>query len=448
MAGMLDRIREVEGFMAAAEGTIDSMRSQTDQRADILVLGAGIVGVTCALELQRRGLTVTLVDKRAPGQETSYGNGGVLARSSLIPLNNPSLPSTLPKLLSNRTPQLRYNPWFLIKNFAWATEFLKSTRRKVFDETTTSLDALIRLSIDEHRRLMQEAGVSHRLRETGWIFLYRTEAAFDAALFSREIFAQFSVKTSPLSADELHDLEPSVAPLFERSLWVNDAFSVDSPGKIVDAYVKLFSKRGGTVVNAEIYALRPTADGYWLAEHATGNFQAKRVVIALGPWAKEFLGRLGVDVPMAYERGYHQHFEGQTGAVLNRPIYDTANGYILTPMEQGIRLTTGVELTEQFARPNYSQLEAGQRAAREVFPLGQSLDAVPWLGSRPTLPDSRPMIGEIAALGCNGLWAAFGHQHIGFSTSAGTAALLGALMFNEPAPINSWAFRPDRFHLK
>jgi D-amino-acid dehydrogenase len=427
------------------------MGSRTDPpdlTADVLVLGAGVVGVACALELQRRGLKVALMDKRAPGQETSYGNGGVLARSSLIPLNNPTLPPTLIQLMGNRKPQLRYNPWFVMKNLGWVTGFLKKTRREVFNETATALDALIQLSMKEHRRLMAEAQVLHRLRDSGWIFLYRSQAAFDAATFSRDIYAQFGVKTSALSAIELQDLEPNVAPIFERGLWINDALSVDSPGKIVDAYAALFVARGGTVATLEATTLQRAANGDWLVKGSAGKAQAKRVVIALGPWAKSFLATLGVLVPMAFERGYHQHYLSQLGAVLNRPIYDTAKGYILTPMEQGIRLTTGVELTDQFARPNYAQLAAGEQAARQVFPLGKSIDAVPWLGSRPTLPDSRPMIGAIPNSGCEGLWAAFGHQHIGFSTSSGTAALLGALMCGEVTPINSWAFRPDRFNLK
>jgi D-amino-acid dehydrogenase len=426
------------------------MGSRTDQpdlTADVVVLGAGVVGVACALELQRRGLKVTLMDKRAPGQETSFGNGGVLARSSLIPLNNPTLPQTLVQLMGNRKPQLRYNPWFVMKNLGWVTGFLKNTRREVFNETATALDALIQLSMKEHRRLMAEAQVLHRLRDSGWIFLYRSQAVFEAASFSREIYAQFDVKTSPLNATELLDLEPNVAPIFERGLWINDALSVDSPSKIVEAYVALFVAQGGTVKTAEVAGLERAEDGNWLATHGTGNVGAKRVVIALGPWSKSFLATLGVRVPMAFERGYHQHYISERGAVLNRPIYDTAKGYILTPMEQGVRLTTGVELTDQFARPNYAQLEAGEQAARQVFPLGNSIDAVPWLGSRPTLPDSRPMIGAIPNPGCEGLWAAFGHQHIGFSTSTGTAALLGALMCGEATPINSWAFKPDRFNL-
>jgi D-amino-acid dehydrogenase len=427
---------------------VGSRTDQPDLTADVLVLGAGVVGVACALELQRRGLKVALMDKRAPGRETSYGNGGVLARSSLIPLNNPTLPSTLIQLMGNRKPQLRYSPWFVMKNYEWVTGFLKNTRREVFNETATALDALIQLSMKEHRRLMAEAQVLHRLRDSGWIFLYRSQAAFEAATFSRDIYAQFGVKTSALNAIELRDLEPSVAPIFERGLWINDALSVDSPSKIVDAYAALFVARGGTVATLEATTLQRAANGDWLVKGSAGKAQAKRVVIALGPWAKSFLATLGVHVPMAFERGYHQHYLSQPGAVLNRPIYDTAKGYILTPMEQGIRLTTGVELTDQFARPNYAQLAAGEQAARQVFPLGKSIDAVPWLGSRPTLPDSRPMIGAIPNPGCEGLWAAFGHQHIGFSTSTGTAALLGALMCGEVTPINSWAFRPDRFDLK
>jgi D-amino-acid dehydrogenase len=427
------------------------MGSQTDLTeltTDVLVLGAGVVGVSCALALQRRGLQVTLLDKRGPGQETSFGNGGVLARSSLISLNNPALLRSLPKMLGNRAPQLRYNAWFLLKNFRWTQGFLRNSRPQVFDETVAALDSLIRLSIDEHRRLLAQAHCTHRLRDTGWIFLYRTQAAFEAVSWSREIYAQFGIKTSPLTQHEITELEPSIEAKFERGLWINDALSVDNPGKVVEAYAKLFVEAGGKIVTDKVCALRRSSDGYWqLSGTRAEQHRAKRVVIALGPWSKTFLAPLGIRIPMVFERGYHQHYQTKSGAVLTRPLYDTAKGYVLSPMEQGIRLTTGVELTDQFARPNYSQLAASERAAREVFPLGASIDPTPWLGCRPTLPDSRPMIGAINASGCEGLWAAFGHQHIGFSTSTGTATLLAALMCGEAAPIDAAPFRADRFRL-
>lgn len=412
----------------------------------VAVLGAGIVGVSCALELQRRGFDVTVFDRTAPGRETSYGNAGVIARSSLMPFNHPGLWSSLPRLLKNSSAGFRYNPLLLAKNLPWALKFLANARAAVFHETTAALDALIRLSTSEHLRLLGEAGAAHRLRTNGWLFLYRSEQGFLGGQLSRDTFKKFGIATQVLDARELAQLEPHLKPLFPRALWIQDTASVDSPGQVVEAYARLFTARGGRIRQASIGGLRRSdaGDAWQLSEDGGTLHEASRVVLALGPWSREFAKKaLGLSVPMAYERGYHMHYGAAGGTSLGRPVYDTGGGYVLSPMEQGLRLSTGVQLTDREAPRNLAQLDLAERAAREAFPLEERLDKEAWLGSRPTLPDSRPVIGECP--GRPGLWLAFGHQHIGFNTAPGTAALLGAMMAGEACAFDPAPFRPSRF---
>ncbi|MET3379879.1 NAD(P)/FAD-dependent oxidoreductase [Variovorax paradoxus] len=412
----------------------------------VAILGAGIVGVSCALELQRRGHEVTLFDRTAPGRETSYGNAGVIARSSLMPFNHPGLWSVLPKLLKNTAASFRYDPAFLAKNLSWAVRFLASARASVFQETTTALDALIRLSTSEHRRLLVEAGAAHRLRTNGWLFLYRSEEGFAGSRLSRETFDRFGVATRVLDAKELSDLEPHLKPLFPRALWIQDTDSVDSPGRVVEAYARLFVSRGGQVRQASIGGIgySDSADAWQLREESGSVHEASKVVLALGPWTREFAKKsLGISVPMAFERGYHMHYSAVGNASLGRPVYDTGGAYVLSPMEQGLRLSTGVQLAQRDAPKNFVQLELAERAAREAFPLDSRLEPEAWMGSRPTLPDSRPIVGECPQR--PGLWLAFGHQHIGFNTGPGTARLLASLMHGEPCDIDPLPFAPGRF---
>ncbi|MBT0569773.1 FAD-binding oxidoreductase [Curvibacter sp. CHRR-16] len=408
----------------------------------VAVLGAGVVGVTCALELQRRGFDVVLIDRQHPGHETSYGNAGVIARSSLVPFNNPTLWRALPKLLRNRSASFRYDPAFLARNAHWALAFLSRARQVPCRETTTALDALIRLSMPEHRRLLGEAGELHRWRENGWMFLYRSEQAFADAQWTRDVLGSYAVSTQVLDGHALSDLEPALRPIFPKALWIKDTASVDSPGRVVEAYTRLFVQRGGTLVQREIRDVTPHDAGWELG--GTGpSMVVKQLVLAVGPWAKQLLGRMGLSVPMAYERGYHMHYGALSGATLHRPVYDTGGGYVLSPMEQGLRLTTGVQLADLDAPKSLVQLDLAERAAREALPLGARLEEDAWLGRRPTLPDSRPVIGPAPRL--PGLWLAFGHQHVGFSTSTGTAALLGALMQGESTPIDPRPFSPLRW---
>lgn len=408
----------------------------------IAVLGAGIVGVACALELQRRGLDVVLVDRQAPGRETSYGNAGVLARSSLIPFNNPGLWSALPRLLCNRSAAFRYSPLFLARNAGWGLGFLLRARQSAYMQTATALDALIQLSAPEHRRLLNESGESHRLRENGWIFAYRTAQGFAASQGARDTFEAFGVSTLALDAKALLDLEPSLRPIFPRALWVKDTASVDNPGRVVEAYARLFVQRGGAIVCSEVTDIR-RSDGQWTLHSAAASIRAAQAVIALGPWSKRFLARLGLSVPMVFERGYHMHYGVEGSAALGRPVYDTGAGYVMSPMDQGIRVTTGVELNDLDAPKSLVQLEMAEGKAREAFPLGARLERDAWLGRRPTLPDSRPVIGPAPQR--PGLWLAFGHQHIGFSTGTGTALLLSSMIHGESPPIDALPFDPRRF---
>ncbi len=401
-----------------------------------------MVGVSCALELQRRGCQVTLIDRLLPGQETSYGNAGVIARSSLIPLNNPGLWAALPQLLRNRSVQFRYRAQFVLRNRAWVAGFLAAARQSVFETSTAALDALIRLSTSEHLRLLGEAQALGHVRDNGWIFLYRSAEAFARASLARTTFARFAIATETLDRQGLSDLEPHLRPIFERALWIKDSLSVDDPGAVVAAYARLFADRGGRIERAEVAQLSPVAQGWQAQDGAGRRWQAQHMVVALGPWSPRVLAPLGLRVPMAFERGYHMHYGAQGEAQLQRPVYDSAGGYVLSPMAQGLRLCTGVELADCDAPPNLAQLDLAEQAARCAFALGPRLQAEAWLGRRPTLPDSRPAIG--AAPRCPGLWLAFGHQHIGFSTGPGTAALLAALMLGGKAPMDAAPFAPQR----
>ena len=411
--------------------------------ADVAVLGAGMVGVACALELRRRGARVTLIDRRDPGQETSYGNAGVIARSSLMPLNNPALWAALPGLIRNRSAALRYDARFILSNLRWLTAFLGHARARSFAETTRALDALIGLSMTEHRRLIARAGAGARLAERGWVYLYRSETGFAAGALARDVFAEHGVATEILDQGGLADLEPGLNPIFPRALWIKDAASVDGPGELVEDYARLFASQGGRIVRNGVAGLE-TDGGTWRVRLADGQtVGADRVVVALGPWSQEFLDRMGLRVRMGYERGYHMHFAPRGNATLGRPVYDTAGGYVLAPMSRGLRMTTGVELNRPGAPPDPRPVRLAEARLREAFPIDGALDDTPWMGSRPTLPDARPVIG--AAPGRAGLWLAFGHQHIGFSTGPGTARLLAEMMAGETPSIDPEPFRPERF---
>lgn len=414
----------------------------------VLVCGAGMVGVCIALELQRRGMSVTLLDRREPGMETSHGNAGIITRTSLSPINNPTLWGQLPKLMLNRSNSMRYNPAYMLRNTRWGLSFLSHARTSTYETTAQALFDLIELSRAEHERLRGEANTSHLLHDDGWIFLYRNAADFDGASFTRNAYQQFGIEMQMLEPRDIAALEPGLKPIFAKGVWIKDTRSVQTPTKLVQAYADLFVQRGGSLERFALKTLEGSADG-WTATSENGRIrQADKAVVALGPWSKSFLERMGYRIPMGFERGYHMLYSGPQedgGHTVSRPYYDVSAGYVMAPMDGGLRLCTGVELTELDAPKNFTQLVSAEKSASQAVDLGHRMLDEPWVGSRPTMPDCRPVIGP--APGQASLYFAFGHQHIGFNTGPGTARILADQIEGRDNHKKAEPFKPERFIL-
>ena len=218
-----------------------------------------------------------------------------------------------------------------------------------------------------------------------------------------------------------------------------DSDSVSDPNCLVAAYAKLFEQLGGRVLIGDATTLEPS----WRVMTQDGPVQASSVVVAMGPWSGDLTAKLGYDLPLAVKRGYHMHYAAMNGAKLNRPVLDAEAGFLITPMLRGIRLTTGVELGYRDTAKTPVQLEAVEPLARGIFPLGARVDAEPWLGCRPYMPDMMPVIGP--ALKHHDLWFAFGHAHHGLTLGPITGRLIAEMMTGAPAIVDPGAFRATRF---
>lgn len=406
-----------------------------------IVLGAGVVGVSCALALQKRGIAVTLVDRREPGRETSYGNAGVLARSSITSLNNPSLFRKLPGYLGNRHPALNLGWSRLLTRPGWLLRFLWEARPSQVAARTAALDSITASTVERHRALMEEAGVPELLRETGTLKLWRSEAGHAAAQAEHDFLESHGIASRILDRQGISEIEPHLNPIFPAGLLIPSNASVDSPGAVVGAYAGLFARRGGRIERAEAKALVRNGGG-WRVTTDKGDFDADIAVVALGPWSTDLLAPLGLDPKLDVERGYHRHFKPRPGTALSRPIYDVDAAYFMASMAQGLRVTSGVDLSLRDAPDAHRQIDGVTRAAREAFPVGEVVGET-WRGARPTLPDSLPMIGE--APRNPGLWLAFGNQHIGFSTGPITGEIVASLICGETPPVDPAPFSPRRF---
>jgi D-amino-acid dehydrogenase len=410
------------------------------RQADVIVLGAGIVGVSAAYAARQRGLSVILVDRREPGSETSYGNAGILSSGSISPLNNPSLWKALPKYLTNRHAALRWNPAWAIQNIDWIVRFLANATPSRIRPRAAALHGLIGASLKLHREWIVKADAAQRIRETGWLKAWRSDAVA-AAKAEQALLAEFGIESRLLDRQAISALEPSILPVYKVGLLHTQTASVDSPGAVVKAYARMFAGSGGEIRQSDITAIVPDGDG-WRVVLADGAISARHVVVALGPWSADLLRPLGYRVPLAYERGYHREFKPNPARSLQRPIHDAEGSFLMTPMENGIRVTSGVELTARDAPSSFAQLDQVVPLARGVVEFGDAVGE-PWRGARPTLPDSLPMIGPAPRHA--GLWLAFGNQHIGFTTGPATGAAIAAMIGGAAPPFDVSAFSPGRY---
>jgi len=416
------------------------MPDNKGKQTDVVVLGAGIVGVSAGVAARQRGLSVVLVDRREPGSETSYGNAGVLSSGSILPLNKPSLWSALPTYLTNRHAALRWDPAWVVRNIDWVARFLANATASQPRPRAPALPGLIGASLKLHWEWIVKADAAQRIRETGWLKVWRSDA-LEAAKQEQAFLAEYGIASDLLDRQAISALEPNIVPVYKVGLLHTQTASVDSPGAVVKAYARMFVGSGGELRQSDIKTIERDGDG-WRVRLADGAIAARHVVVALGPWSADLLQPLGYRVPLASERGYHQEFKPNPARSLQRPIHDAEGSFLMTPMEQGIRVTTGVELTERDAPSSYAQLDAVVPVARGWVEFGEAVGE-PWRGSRPTLPDSLPMIGP--APRHPGLWLAFGNQHIGFTTGPATGAAIAAMIGGAAPAFDVGAFSPSRY---
>lgn len=406
-----------------------------------IVLGAGITGVSTALALQDRGWAVTLVDRKAPGRETSFGNAGIIQSEAVEPYAMPRSISALFNIAFGQTNDVFYAfrelPFHVgsLLRYWWHSEEGRHRAAAIAWAT------LIRQATSTHEKLIERAGAGNLVRQSGFRMLFRTPGELDAEVKDAERKQRtYGVGYRALSASEMAAAEPALKTGGAGALHWLDSWTVSDPGGLVESYADLFQRSGGGFVHGDAATLRRSGSG-WTVMTGDGPVEAEHAVFALGPWSSATLKAFGHRFPMVFKRGYHAHY--RSPHQLNAPVMDSENGYLLLPMLAGTRITTGAHLARFQAGPAYNQLEHAESAAKDLFDLGPRIEDKPWQGTRPCMPDMLPVIGQSQHE--KGLWMNFGHGHQGFTLGPASADVLATMMDGGVPHIDMRPFRPERY---
>lgn len=411
---------------------------------EVIVVGAGVVGIAIALQLRLEGFAVTLLDRGEPAMETSYGNAGAFAISDVIPLAEPGVLRKVPGWMLDPLGPLALRWRYLPSLMPWLLRFLAASRPSRVATLTRDLSVLLGRVNQDYAALIDKAGLGAMWRRHGNLTLYRNQQEFDAALPAWEEKRRHGVQWQALSRSELLEQEPLLAEEWQYAVRVPDWSHVDDPYTFSRGLFDAYVREGGRFVQDEVLATLEQGgrvSGVETARH--GRLQAAATVIACGVWSDRFTRQHRYRVPLESERGYHVNLP-RAGVQLHHFIQCASESFVILPMAGGgLRLAGTVELAHRDAPPDWRRAHILLDKARRIVGDFSTEDMTVWMGNRPSLPDTVPIIGP--APGQPGLWFATGHGHLGLTLAATTAVLLGDLLQGRSAALDMQPYRLQRF---
>ena len=409
---------------APAPGSRATSSSVTSAANDVVVVGAGIVGTCIAHALRKRGLDVVLVDRDPPGSGCSFGNSGAISPGSVAPLAMPGVLASVPAMLRDPESPLYLPLRYLPRALPWLVRFAASARPQRVARVAAQLADLHAGAVERHVALAREVGVPELVVQRGHLHLYPDVTALAADAAGWRLRAEHGYPFERVDRDGVRALEPRVGGRYRIGVLLPDHATVVNPFRYVQAIARAFARHGGRVERANVRALR-SSDGRWTITADAGTWLARYVVVAAGAWSRALLDPLGVRLALESQRGYHVQFRGP--APIARTVVLADRKVFMTPMEEGLRIGGTVEIGGLDAPPNPRRASMLARIARETF--GREVDAMgatTWMGHRPCMPDSLPVIGAVQQH--PGLLLAVGHGHLGLTDSVTTAERIASLV--------------------
>ena len=406
----------------------------------IAVVGAGIIGICSAYFLNKSGFQVTLIDKNEPGSMTSYGHACTFADYACVPINSTNLFKDLPSMLMRSDGPLSIDFIYMIKNFDWAIKFLRNSSRNNVNKISEALGSILKSASVSYDEIFLDVDVTKYIKNEEAIYLYKNELAYLKAKRANVIREENGVKIKILSKNEIMDLEPNLAPVFHNGQIFIGSRHTTNPSAIIKKIFESFVRNGGTFIKNNIENIIPKESSVSLF-YNNNLHEFNKVVVCAGSWSNDLTKKFGDNFPLDTERGYHVMFDNYD--LINRPIGWSHSGFYLVQLQEGLRAAGTVEIAGLSKPKNLKRTKMIEVQARKLLPQLKEVKST-WLGFRPTLPDSMPVIGE-SQKNKNIIYG-FGHQHIGWTLGAVTGKIINTLCNNKEPNLNIDPFKPNRFN--
>lgn len=408
-----------------------------------IVIGAGIIGAAIAFELQRQGKSVVIIDRSEPGLGASFGNMASIAVTEFMPTSRPSTWRRIPGWMADPEGPIRIRPGYMPKLIPWFLRFLAAGRPSRVAELEAAGANLSRRVFDDLLPMLKAAGIPDVLSADGCLSLYADETEFESDREHIDIIERFGFTYSILSGKALHDIEPAISPSISKAILFPKNRSIRDPYRLVVTLVEKVREMGGCLETGEVVGFDFRDDGVSGVLLADGrHIPCNEVILAAGAFTGKLSRLLGEKIPLETERGYHTQIMAP-GISMRHSIIWPAKAFMVTPTAGGIRVGGTVEMAGLDAAPDYRRARVMVKHAKEVLPGLQVNELSEWMGHRPALPDTVPIISRSAKV--RGVYYATGHGHLGLTYAATTARLIGDLVMGRTPPIDLTPYRVNRF---
>ncbi len=407
----------------------------------VVLIGAGIVGLCCARYLQNAGFHVTVIDRSEPGQATSYGNAGVISPWSCVPQSMPGVWKNLPKLLLKPDSPASVPPRYWLRYLPWLLRFIKQSSLSAVEHNSNAMFYLMQHSPTLYHQLLKDSGHESLVQPSAQIHAFRNKSAADLNALGYVLRRDKGAEVQVINANELQEIEPALSRDFQAAIVMPGIARSLNPGRLCSVLSQQFKDAGGDLVLGDVTHLERRADSWHIAIGDQSR-QAPHCVVCAGVWSSKLLAPFGLKTPWAAERGYHLWFD-DNGTRLSNSIMDVESHVIGSSMENGIRVAGIAEFSDISSKPSDARITTVKRMATRMIPALKDTKGTPWMGVRTSFPDSLPVIDKVS--GQQGLYTAFGHSHYGLMTAPQTGKLLSEFVMGKAVAAEAKPFSSTRF---